>query len=1301
MRIYSAFLFFFIFISSVLRGQESSLSRVLKWQKPQNLSISENVKIQFLNFDGAFYEGSTNFIPTYFEKINLPRNVNNIDVVLKNLVFETLTESDLIKNKELIDAEIKIKSAIGYEKKAPFGTISFIPIRKNSLSGNYEKLISFEIDIKMGAVFEKKTSSSKYYTPSSVLKGSNWYKIGVSEDGIYKLPYSFFTQLGVNPSTIDPRNIRIYGNGGGMLPLKNTDFRYDDLIENAISVVGEGDGKFDDTDYVLFYGQDPNRWKYNTSDKKFHHITHLFSDTTFYFLTIDLGSGKRISDQVSINQPVIHTVSSFNDYYIHENNTYNFIKSGREWYGETFDILTTRDFPFYIPNIEVSSLVYITSDVIAKSNYPSSFNVKVNGQQLLNEPIPAIGSNYYDDYARTVSGSISDSLYSSVPNINITLTYNKSTTTSVGWLNFLELNARRQLSMTGESQMNFRDINSVGPGDVSEFILSNVTSSTRIWDVTNPVNVSEQQTSFLNNQLRFSLFTDSLREFIAFNMLDFKTPTFFGKVENQNIHGIGQRDMIIIAYPPFVNEANRLAEFHRNHDSLSVEVLTPQKIYNEFSSGMQDISAIRDFIKMLYDRAGSDTNALPKHLLLFGDASYDYKRVSGNSNFVPTYESISSLAPITSYGTDDYYGLLDDNEGILQEGLQPDGSQLLDINIGRFPVQSVEQAKGVVDKIIHYSSPENTVGPVCTVCGNTNNGSSSLGDWRNNVTFVADDEDGDQHLYQADSYATMVSDSNKEYNVDKIFLDAYRQISTPGGQRYPDVTNAINKRIEKGALIINYTGHGGEVGWAHERVLEISDINSWTNYNNLPLFMTATCEFSRFDNPDLVSAGELVFLKPNGGGIALFTTTRLVYSSTNGVLNQLFYQNVFKSKNGKMPTMGEIFTKTKNQAFSNRNFILLGDPAVRLAYPTYKVITSAINGKAVSSSPDTLRALSLVRIAGHIEDNKGQKMTHFNGFLYPTIYDKPSTITTLGNDPTTNPDGGSPVTTFKLQKNVLYKGKASVINGDYSFSFLIPKDIAYQYGFGKISYYAENGSIDANGFSENIVIGGSPVNFVSDSKGPSIKLFMNDDKFIFGGTTDENPILQAVITDSSGINTVGNGIGHDITAVLDGDVSNLLVLNDYYQSDLNSYQKGKVSYRLTKLKEGRHSLKFKVWDVYNNSSESYLEFVVSNSAEFSLKYVLNYPNPFTAQTSFYFEHNKPCVSLDVQIQIYTLSGKLVKTIEENGVLTSGYRVGPIDWNGKDDFGDKIGKGVYVYRVKVRSKADGSVADKFEKLVILN
>ncbi len=570
-----------------------------------------------------------------------------------------------------------------------------------------------------------------------------------------------------------------------------------------------------------------------------------------------------------------------------------------------------------------------------------------------------------------------------------------------------------------------------------------------------------------------------------------------------------------------------------------------------------------------------------------------------------------------------------------------------------------------------------------------------MGDWRNTLCFIGDDEDFNTHMTQADALAKSVEQKRPGFIIAKIYLDAYQQVITSSGQRYPDVNEAINQRINKGALIINYTGHGGENGLAHERILEINDIMSWDNKDKYPLFITATCEFSRFDDWEHTSAGEYVLLNPEGGGVALLSTTRLVYSGPNHALNEQFYNFAFeKNDDQQYLRLGDIIRLTKNNSgagINRRSFALLGDPAVILNYPKYKISATAINGIPVTEDSDTLKALEKVTVSGIIEDDGGNVFTSYTGTLYPTVFDKVSVITTLAND------GGIPFT-FSIRNRVLYKGKASITNGVFNFDFIVPKDISYNYGPGKISFYGNDISTDANGSFDGVIIGGSSDSISGDNDGPVMRIFMNDDKFVFGGTTDENPRILVYISDSSGINTVGTGIGHDLTAILDDKTVNPIVLNDYYEADKDSYQSGKITYQLKKLEVGAHKLTVKVWDVHNNSSEDFTEFIVAPSEDIIIKNLLNYPNPFTTSTSFYFEHNQPSAELDVLIQVFTVSGKLVKTIESQ-VTATGYRCGPFVWDGLDDFGSRIGRGVYIYRLKVRTNS-GKTIEKFEKLVIL-
>ena len=1280
--------------SKISDNRTSSMYHI-SWQTPASIKVSETKTNHYLFFTGASYSESDGILPRYSGQVKIS-NDQNFNADITNATFEPLTDAEtvLVNNSKLIDNSITVKTTVSVIRKQSIGTLSFIPLRKNVLTGKIEKLVSFDLSIKPYPSEKSVGRSVHTYASHSVLQTGKWYKIAIANDGIYKMSYSFLQSIGLDMSTLNPENIRIYGNGGGMLSELNSVARPDDLLENAITVHNSVSGVFGPNDYVLFYGKGPNTWNFNNSKvPKFQHTLNLYSDFAYYFITIELGPGKRIQSQASSSQalnPANNIVSSFDDYGFHELDATNFIKSGRNWYGEYFDNIAAYNFSFAFPNIDATATATVKAN-IASRNMSGSSLYTLSCQSASNGH--TIQSTSGDPYAYVATDTITF-FPSSSPILTVNVT--KQTPDAVGWLDYIEVNARRQLTMSGD-QMIFRDSKSMGASMVAQFNI-NYSQPIQIWDITDPANVALQSTTNTGTQAQYVLPTDNLKQFIAFTGGSYYTPTRVGEVVNQDLHSLTNKDFIIITHPDFYDAAVQLASFHETRDSIYSHIVTPQQIYNEYSSGAQDVTAIRDFLKMFYDRAGSNVNALPKYLLLFGDGSYDNKtRFSNNSNYIPTYESANSTALTGSYVSDDYYGCLDDNEGAMVDNVDA-----VDIGIGRFPVQTKSDAVTAINKIFSYK--KTGVAPSiesANSCSSLTSG-SPFGDWRNSVCFIADDEDNDLHLDQANSMATYVHDSASEYNVDKIFFDAYLQETTPGGDRYPGVSDAITKKVEKGCLIMNYTGHGGEVGIAHERVVEVSQINSWKNINSMPLFFTATCELSRYDDPERISAGEYIFLNPSGAGIALFTTVRASYAGPNFGLNTEFYHAAFKPINGKMPRLGDLYQIIKDKpdgcSLNGRNFTLLGDPALTLNYPKYDVSTDSIFSHPVSASiSDTLKALSTVTISGYVRNKSNAVLSNYNGVIYPTVYDKAQNITTLSNDGSAI--GQSPPRTFKLQKNVLFKGKVSVTNGYFRFTFVVPRDIAYNYGIGRISYYAENGNEDANGYYEKAYIGGTSTNHPTDVTGPDAKLYLNDTKFVFGGMTNENPDLYSILKDENGINTVGNGIGHDLTAILDGNTTNSIILNDYYQSDLNSYKSGSVRYPFSSLTEGNHTLKLKVWDVYNNSSETYTEFVVSKSAELALNHVLNYPNPFTTHTQFYFEENQCCQLLDVQIQIFTISGKIVKTIDKF-VNAEGFRSEPIDWDGRDDFGDKIGRGVYIYRVKVKNSL-GSTAEKIEKLVILN
>jgi hypothetical protein len=1267
----------------------------ISWNAPVSSTISENEVIKLINFSSAHYSFADGFLPRHYQNVEINGNEHAIAVTLVNPLYQPLSDAEvaLIKSQLQIGSEIKLEANVYVERKQKKGVVSFIPIRKNAQTGKFEKLISY--DLAVSSIASKVTTavSSRAPAANSILQSGSWYKIAVTTAGIYKLSYTFLKTLGIDVDALDPKNIRIYGNGGGMLPKLNSVPRADDLLENAIVVQGEADGIFNKEDYVLFYGQSPNKWLHNSGNiPEFSHEMNLYSDSTYYFINVDKGAGKRILTQASSTTPVTNLVNTFDDYAFHESNDKNLISSGNQWFGEFFDNIDSYDFSFNFPFIETTTPVTIKVNMAARSeNSTASFSVSSqSGASSI--AIPSINGGSYE-YAQT--GSTYFNFTPADPSITVNVT--KQTPGAIAWLDYIEVNVRRKLVMSG-NQLSFRDAKAVGPGHIAQYDLS-INAPISIWDITDPTNVHLQSVNATNTIVEFALPADTLREFIAFTGLSYLTPSVSGHVENQNLHGLSNKGYVIVVHPDFYTEALQLAAIHEKQDNLSTVVVTPQQIYNEFSSGAQDITAIRDFVRMFYNRATTNSER-PKYLLLFGDGSYNNKKGSvGNTNFIPTYESDNSVNLTASFVSDDFYGLLDSTEGVFAPNSQ---GEAIDIGIGRFPVKTKSEAQAAVNKVISYI--KTGVPPTTANNGCSNNQSSPFGDWRNIVCFVADDDDSDLHLLGAEKLADTMGFYHQEYNIDKIYLDAYKQESTPGGERYPDVNDAIDKRIEKGCLIFNYTGHGGEVGLAHERIVDVSQINKWSNINNLPLFFTATCEFSRYDDPNRTSAGEYTFLNPKGGAIALFTTVRLVYASFNSDLNESFFKAAFTPVNGAMPRLGDVFQIMKSQPgnlnLNSRNFSLLGDPALKLAYPKFDIMTDSVNNAVVTStSSDTLKALSRVTITGHIEIN-GSVLKNYNGVLYPTVYNKTQNITTLGNNPAnSNTNGGSPIYTFKLQKNVLYKGKVSVTNGYFKFEFIIPKDIAFQYGVGRISYYAENGDEDAKGVYTKIIIGGINDSAGIDKTGPEIGLYMNDAKFITGGLTNEKPDLFAVLKDANGVNTVGNGIGHDITAVLDANTDHSIILNDYYQADLNSYKSGTIRYPFKDLSEGKHTLNLKVWDVYNNSSQSSTEFIVSESPTLALSHVLNYPNPFTTKTQFFFEHNQCCQLLNIQLQIFTISGKLVKNINKF-VQAEGYRSDPIEWDGRDDFGDKIGRGVYIYRLKVKT-SQGATAEKYEKLVILN
>ncbi len=1127
-------------------------------------------------------------------------------------------------------------------------------------------------------VTEFPIAGQRIYSPHSVLSAGNWYKISVKDPGVYKIDIPFLNSLGINTNNLSSNSIRIYGNGGQMLAEANAGPWKDGLQENAILVVDGGDGIINGSDYILFYAAGPDEWIKDSVNQRFVHRKNIYSDKAYYFLSVG-GIGKRISSAGNNGVPNV-TISNFSDRYFHELDTVNFLAGSKEWYGEDFinapGKTLTRNFTVNVPNIRTTDGLFIQTNCIARSvGTTSRFDVRINNQPAGQLTINAISGGQYDLFAQQATALFPASVVQNP--VDISYSYTPGSFNSQGWLNWFELFFRRNLSLNGSDQLLFRDWLSVG-NNIGQFIVSNASANTQVWEITDPLNPIILPGNFSNNEFRFINNCSRLREYIAFNPSGFLVPNAEGKITNQDLHNTTPADLLIVAHPVLLAQAQRLAQLHQQQNGLRTLVVTTDQVYNEFGSGSPDPASIRDFVKMYYDKYGTDPANKPKYLLLFGDASFDYKdRVNNNTNLVPAYENNFSLDPLSSYTSDDFYGFLDDNEDINSGAV----TNLLDIGIGRIPAKNNEEAKNFVDKVLAYLDPV------------------SLGPWRNNLCFIADDEDANLHLQDAEIITATAGSIAPVFNQQKIYLDAYQQESGAGGSSYPQANQAINNQIYNGTLICNYNGHGGSGRLAEETILDQGIINTWNNPARLPLFITATCDFAPYDNPGINSIGENILVRPKTGGIALMTTTRVVFAFSNRIMNNNYLQFALQpNANGVYRTLGDAVKDAKNYTYqtsgdvtNNRKFTLLGDPALTLSFPTLRVRATKVNGIPVAQA-DTLHSTDKIIMDGEVTDLQGNVLTNFNGNVYPTVFDKPQTVYTLANDPTSQPAA------FQVQTNALFKGRASVVNGKFSFTFKMPKDINYQYGNGKLSLYAENGSKDANGFFTGFIVGGTGNNTGGDNQGPQIKAFLNDEKFVNGGITDQNPVLLVNLSDSSGINTVGTGIGHDIVATLDNDNHKFFILNDFYRGDLNSYQQGQVRFQLTDLEPGPHSIKIKAWDVLNNSNEVILDFTVTKDEELALSHVLNYPNPFTTHTSFWFEHNKPGEPLQVDLQIMTITGRIIKTISRT-LTTPGNRSDEIQWDGKDNYGDKAARGVYLYKLRVIA-LDKKKKEVIGKMVIL-
>ena len=1266
-------LLIFISVASVtLFGQSKEIVKNFSWsQEDIQIDPISNELMRIYTVNNGHLSRQHPEIPLYSDQVKLGANY-------EISIQATITKSSPITintqaAKDHIQDELNVWTTVEKNRNDYFLVYGFIPVvRSNS---GYIKVEEVRLTIDYGAPLVEKRDGPTF-ADNSVLASGAIYKVSFTESGVYKLDYNYLKDLGIDIDNINPKNLAVYTSHGKALAENIIEDRFDDLIESPILIKGEENNVFNSADYILFYAKGDESW--NTSNNTYNHEKNIYSDINYAFIKVKESQGKRLGTSNSLSTTA-YTSSIYNSLQRYEEDKVNLLAAftatqgtGQLWFGDRYNTVKEYD---YTDKFDLTGYV-LGEEIEIKLGFAGR-----NDENTSRVFLDLDGNTLDKSLARiNDSGSISTNRYANYALMNTTTTINnpngkivvrypfQGNDVSEGWLDYLQLIIPKTLNFNGNPIL----ISNQESVNYNNTALSLTGSPDHIWDVTS---LDDIKNAFVDNgQIKYNS-QDELRLFYAFNEATAMTPTKLGVVENQNLHSIDDVELIVIYHPTFENDIERYVEHRSSFGNLNVKAVNINHVYNEFSGGKVDPSAIRDLAKMVYDRTDNF-----KYLLLIGDGSFDYKQLTPDipdHNFIPAYETKESLDPIDGFPTDDFYALLDINEGTNLKGQ-------LDIAVGRFPVKTAEEFTGLVDKLIHYDTHPDT-----------------QGDWKLKLGFAADDEDSGRHLTDTEDIANQTKLRYPDFNQQKIYFDAFLQESTPGGARFPDATKELNNAVFKGLLVLNYLGHGGPKGWAQERVLQVSDIQSWNNYDNIPLLITATCTFAGYDEPSVESAGEVSLLNERGGAIGLFSTTRAVFASDNKRLVSSVYDTMFTTQGGQLQTLGEILMRGKNknvqdtQKINARKFSLLGDPSMRLSVPLLNVETSKINGTSISEFSDTLKALEQVTIEGIITDQNNQFVSDYNGIVYPTIFDKESTLRTLAND------SNSGEKSFNVIKNILFKGAATVTNGMFSFTFVVPKDINYAYGPGRISYYATNPDrVDAKGSNDDFIIGGTSNNIIQDNQGPEIQIFMNDESFVFGGITNTDPVLLIKLEDENGINVTGTSIGHDLSGTLDEDNQGTFIMNDFYEATVDNFREGSARYPISGLESGRHSISVKAWDVLNNSSEARSEFVVIKDGDNVLEHVLNYPNPFTTSTNFQFEHDLTSTELDILITIYTISGKVIKTIEATKYAT-GFRIDGIHWDGTDDFGSDIGKGVYLYKIKVRSDEFNLLREsEFEKLVIL-
>ncbi len=1150
--------------------------------------------------------------------------------------------------------------------------VAFVPIVLRG--GKYYKLTSFKMNIvrnpkahtRVLSAVGRKTAAERY-AANSVLSQGRWVKIGIAEDGVYRLTAANLTRMGFN----DPSRVKLYGYGGHVQDeVIDADGDFDDLEEVPLYRDGRG---------LLFFGKGLVSWSATDDKNRAAHRVNTFARQACYFLT-EGDSPKTIETEAVSGSPrknLDYTPANV----LYKKEEYAWYQSGRGFY-EADNYASSNSHTYDLPVVDpvTSAGGSLKVNFTAHANRGNvSVRPTVDGVSL--ESITIATSGEYDAAKEETKTYTLNTLHEGTAQVTLV-----STAGADARLGYLELCYRRQLKMRDA----FLYIRHTETAPCNFVIDSNGRSGLKLWRLGRR---GDPMTEF-GGTWSGSVYTvpvdDPSLEYVAVDVnADFPSPTYLGEVSNQDLHATPATDMVIIipASGKLHAQAERLAEAHRNLEGLRVQVVRADQIYNEFSSGTPDATAYRRFMKMLYDRAETDADA-PRYLLLFGDGVWDNRMITADvrgldpDDYLLCYESENSLSHTSSFVMEDYFGLLDDGEG---GDLMRDKT---DLGIGRFPVTTGEEAGILVDKTVDYMENKHA------------------GSWRNVVCVLGDDGDNNDHIGKAELIARQVEDEHAGMQVNRIYWDVYKRESGPTGLSYPGVTADIRQQMEEGCLMVNYTGHANPREMSHELALKLSDFSSFSS-PNLPLWVTAACDVSPFDMTE-DNIGERAMLNRNGAAVAFYGTARTVYSSYNSYMNLSFTRHVLgRDVSGRRNAIGDavrlaktdLLTGDSESDFSENklHYVLLGDPALKLGLPDYRLVVDSVNGTHIGDGMPlaNFEAGSIARVSGYVTDVEGTRLPDYSGVLSAMIYDSESVITCLNND------GADSAVVYVARDKRLYTGNDSVREGKFSIAFPIPMDIKYSGESGKVLLYAIDNEKrrEANGYTENVTMGGSSSELSGDKEGPKITAYLNREDFTSNGTVNASPYFVASLEDESGINVTNTAVGHDLELAIDGDPATTYVLNNNYVSDFGDYRKGQLAYVIPSLPDGKHSLTFRAWDVMNNSSAVTIDFNVDGSLSPDLINLTCTENPAREQTTFVMRYDRPGAECGFVLEVFDFAGRKLWTHTERGAAEDGiYRV---NWNLTTSAGMPLSTGVYLYRATVSAEGGKAVSGTNKIIVLRN